>query len=203
MSVRLADSSRQAWPRFFACMAFLISKISILRKSGPGLAAPFKDSRRDMPVSMWSTPPLRRSLRLASMHGLLWNRLNMLQAPIRLWKRVEVLDAVVLRRFLSRGLDRFSCLLADQGGPHQNHDAPGAGCVAHRSGPRIRDRDRSAFDDSHSASLALSPALAGWALAVLARRRDHGGRPSFRCLGAGTPGQELEPVGDHQGRPRT
>jgi protein-S-isoprenylcysteine O-methyltransferase Ste14 len=41
------------------------------------------------------------------------------------------LNALVLRVFLSRGVDFLSSLLADQGHQYQNHPAPRAGCLAH------------------------------------------------------------------------
>jgi len=44
-----------AWQRFFARTDFVPSKTSISRRSRPGSAAPFKDSRPDTPAFMLST----------------------------------------------------------------------------------------------------------------------------------------------------
>ena len=55
MNIRSADSSRLAWQRFFTRTDFVPSKTSIFRRSGPGLAAPFKGSRPDRLVFMLST----------------------------------------------------------------------------------------------------------------------------------------------------
>ncbi len=53
--VRSAVSSRLALQRFFARTDFVPSKTSISRRSRPGSAAPFKDSRPDTLVFMLST----------------------------------------------------------------------------------------------------------------------------------------------------
>ena len=55
MNVRSAVSSRRALQRFFARTDFVPSKTSISRRSRPGSAAPFKDSRPDTLVFMLST----------------------------------------------------------------------------------------------------------------------------------------------------
>src|SRR5580693_7527705 len=55
MNVRSAVSSRLALQRFFARTDFVPSKTSISRRSRPGSAAPFKDSRPDTLVFMLST----------------------------------------------------------------------------------------------------------------------------------------------------
>src|ERR1700691_2206387 len=46
-------------------------------------------------------------------------------------RRPEVLNALVLRVLLSRGLDSILSLLADQSRQDQNHPAPRTGCLAH------------------------------------------------------------------------
>src|SRR5579863_8537364 len=96
---------------------------------------------------------------------------------------MEVLDALVLRVVLSRGLDRLSSLLADQGRQYQNHPASRAGCHAHPASPRLPHRDRPPFDISHPASLALPPALARWLVVLLAGSSRPRRRPSLRRLG--------------------
>jgi hypothetical protein len=53
---------------------------------------------------------------------------------------------------------------------------------------------RPALDNSHPAALALSSALAGWVLALLAGSYRHGRRPSLRRLGARAPRQQREPL---------
>jgi len=55
MNVRTAVSSRLALQRFFARTDFVPSKTSISRRSRPGSAAPFKDSRPDTLAFMLST----------------------------------------------------------------------------------------------------------------------------------------------------
>ena len=55
MNVRSAVSSRLALQRFFARTDFVPSKTSISRRSRPGSAAPFKDSRPDTLAFMLST----------------------------------------------------------------------------------------------------------------------------------------------------
>jgi O-methyltransferase involved in polyketide biosynthesis len=54
-NVRKAVSSRPALQRFFARTDFVPSKTSISRRSRPGSAAPFKDSRPDTLAFMLST----------------------------------------------------------------------------------------------------------------------------------------------------
>src|ERR1700721_1587471 len=83
-------------------------------------------------------------------------------------QRRVVLNALVLRIFLSRGLVFLSSLLADQSRQYQNPPAPRAGCLAHSACLHLPDRDRPPLDNSHPAALALSPAMAGWLLALLA-----------------------------------
>src|ERR1700691_65771 len=75
-------------------------------------------------------------------------------------QRPEVLNALVLRVFLSRGLDFLSSLLADQSRQDQIHPAPRAGCFAHPARLRLPDRDRPPLDNAHPAALPLPPALA-------------------------------------------
>src|SRR5580692_1126238 len=55
MNDRSAVSSRLALQRFFARTDFVPSKTSISRRSRPGSATPFKDSRPDTLVFMLST----------------------------------------------------------------------------------------------------------------------------------------------------
>src|SRR5271163_4302586 len=55
MNVRSAVLSRLALQRFFARTDFVPSKTSISRRSRPGSAAPFKDSRPDTLAFMLST----------------------------------------------------------------------------------------------------------------------------------------------------
>src|ERR1700676_2052943 len=55
MNVQSAVSSRLALQRFFARTDFVPSKTSISRRSRPGSAAPFKDSRPDTLAFMLST----------------------------------------------------------------------------------------------------------------------------------------------------
>src|SRR5271169_2337227 len=55
MNVRSAVSSRPALQRFFARTDFVPSKTSISRRSRPGSAAPFKDSRPDTLAFVLST----------------------------------------------------------------------------------------------------------------------------------------------------
>src|ERR1039458_9347657 len=102
-------------------------------------------------------------------------------------QRPEVLNALVLRIFLSRGLDFLFSLLADQSRQYQIHPAPRAGCLAHLACLHLPDRDRPPLDDSHPAALSLSPALAGWPFALLAGSCRHHRRPSVRRLGARAP----------------
>ena len=56
MNLWAAVSSRLAWQRFFAHTDFPPSKTSISRRSRPGSAPPFKDSRPDTSALMLSTP---------------------------------------------------------------------------------------------------------------------------------------------------
>src|SRR5260370_41925971 len=102
-------------------------------------------------------------------------------------QRPEVLNALVLRIFLSRGLDFLFSLLADQSRQYQNHPAPRAGCLAHPALPHFPARDRPPLDNSHPAALALPPALAAWPLALLPGTCRHHRRPSVRCLGPPPP----------------
>src|ERR1035441_7418782 len=83
----------------------------------------------------------------------------------------EVLSALVLRIFLSCGLDFLSSLLADQGRQYQNHPAPRAGCLAAPSashpscsGPSSLRHfaSRSPGFTSSSGRLAFGPS--GWEL---------------------------------------
>src|ERR1700691_5657538 len=83
-------------------------------------------------------------------------------------RRPEVLNALALRIFLSRGLDFIFPLLADQSRQYQNPPAPRAGCLAHPARLHFPDCDRPALDSSHPAAMALPAALAGWPLALLA-----------------------------------
>src|SRR5580658_8018238 len=99
----------------------------------------------------------------------------------------EVLNALVLRIFLSRGLDSLFSLLADQSRQYQDHPAPRAGCLAHPARLHLPDRDRPPLSNSHPAVLALPPALAGGVLALLAGSSRHPRRPSVRRLGARVP----------------
>src|SRR5580700_2262986 len=55
MNVRSAVSSQRALQRFFARTDFVPSKTSISRRSRPGSAAPFKDSRPDTSAFMLYT----------------------------------------------------------------------------------------------------------------------------------------------------
>ncbi len=59
MNVRRAVSSRLALQRFFARTDFVPSKTSVSRRSRPGSAAPFKDSRPDTLAFMSSTLSFR------------------------------------------------------------------------------------------------------------------------------------------------
>jgi methyltransferase (TIGR00027 family) len=54
-NVRSAGLNLLVLQRFFARTDFALSKTSVSRKSRPGLAAPFKDSRPDTPVFVLST----------------------------------------------------------------------------------------------------------------------------------------------------
>jgi hypothetical protein len=77
-------------------------------------------------------------------------------------QRPEVLNALVLRIFLSCGLDFLFSLLADQSRQYQNHPAARAGCLAHPARLHFADRDHPPLDNSHPAALALPPTLADW-----------------------------------------
>ena len=92
--------------------------------------------------------------------------------------RPEVLNALVLRIFLSCGLDFLFSLLADQSRRYQNRPAPRAGCLVHSARFHFPDRVRPPLDNSHPAALALPPALAGWVLALLAESCRHDPRSS-------------------------
>jgi protein-S-isoprenylcysteine O-methyltransferase Ste14 len=58
---------------------------------------------------------------------------------------------LVLRIFLSRGLDRFCSLLADQSCGHQGHAASRARILAHSPRPHLPDRNLFTLDPSHPA----------------------------------------------------
>src|SRR5271165_3697665 len=105
--------------------------------------------------------------------------------------------ALVIRIFLSRGLDRLPSLLANQSHQYQRHPAPRAGCLPHPARLHFPDRDRPPLDNSHPAALALPAALAGWLFALLVGSRPHRRRHSFRRLGARAPRPQLEPLRDH------
>src|SRR5580692_5891460 len=108
-------------------------------------------------------------------------------------QRPEVLNALVLRILLSRGVDRLCSLLANQGRRYQNRPAPRARRLANPAGPHLPDRDSPPLDNSHPVALALPPALAVWHLALLDWSCCYRRRPSLRRLGTPAPRQQLEP----------
>src|SRR5882724_5803527 len=150
----------------------------------------------------------RRTLRseLPATSSLCFGCFSDLELPLaHLRKRLqspEVLNALVLRIFLPRGLDRLCSLLADQSYGYQSHPASRARSLAHPPRPHLPDRHRFTFHTSHPAALALRPALAAWLLAILAGSRRHRRRPSLRRLGARAPWHQLEPLRHHEAGPR-
>src|SRR5580704_6899515 len=91
--------------------------------------------------------------------------------------------ALVIRVFLSRGLDRLPSLPANQSHRYQNHSASRARSLAHPPRPHLPDRDRPPLNNSHPLALALPSALAVRFLALLAGSGPHRRRHSFRRLG--------------------
>src|ERR1700733_10702175 len=110
--------------------------------------------------------------------------------------------ALVIRIFLSRGLDRLPSLLANQSHQYQNHSASRARSLAHPPRSLFAYRDRLTLYPSHPGALGLRPALAVWFLALLAGSRPHRRGSSLRRLGARAPRPQLEPLRHHQAWPR-